>query len=169
MKMQKGFTLIEILIVVVIIAILAALILPRFLQQPERAIIAEAQQTLGAIRRAQIANADLIGAAANTYIAATDTAAAVPDAGWGTLGLQDLGTSSRFNYVCVVGVDATGAAANPAAGDAGTCTATRAVNIGGAAADTITISNSRGTYACAGAYGAMAAAPNTNGCTFTNG
>ena len=52
---QKGFTLIEIIVVVVILAILASLILPRMLQQTERANIAEAQQYLGAIRRSQIA------------------------------------------------------------------------------------------------------------------
>ena len=44
---NKGFTLIEILIVVIILAVLAAMVLPRFLGQTENAFIAEAQQQLG--------------------------------------------------------------------------------------------------------------------------
>lgn len=47
---RKGFTLIEILIVVVILAVLAAMILPRFANQTERAAAAEAFQVLGIIR-----------------------------------------------------------------------------------------------------------------------
>ncbi len=48
---RRGFTLIEILIVVVILAILAALILPKLLSQPEKAYIAEASQMLGTMVR----------------------------------------------------------------------------------------------------------------------
>jgi prepilin-type N-terminal cleavage/methylation domain-containing protein len=51
-RIKKGFTLIEILIVVVIIAVLAALIIPRFLDQSEKARIAEALTTFGVIKRA---------------------------------------------------------------------------------------------------------------------
>ena len=53
MKRQKGFTLIEVLIVVVILGVLAALIIPRFLNAPEKAIVAEANQLLGSLIRAQ--------------------------------------------------------------------------------------------------------------------
>ncbi len=53
MKTVKGFTLIEVLIVVVIIAVMAALIVPRMSAQRERGIVAEATQTLSAIRQSQ--------------------------------------------------------------------------------------------------------------------
>ncbi len=49
---KKGFTLVEVLIVVVIIAILASLIVPRMLMQTDKAKAAEALQMIGAIRRA---------------------------------------------------------------------------------------------------------------------
>lgn len=56
---QRGFTLVEVLIVVVIIAILAALILPRLTSQTENGYLAEAQHMLGAMRRAQSTHCDL--------------------------------------------------------------------------------------------------------------
>lgn len=52
---KKGYTLTEILIVVVIIATMAALVLPRMLPQTERADAAEAIQMLSAIRQAEAA------------------------------------------------------------------------------------------------------------------
>ncbi len=51
-NMKKGFTLVEVLIVVVIIAILASLIVPRMLLQTDKAKAAEALQIVGAIKRA---------------------------------------------------------------------------------------------------------------------
>lgn len=51
----RGFTLVEILIVVVIIGILASLVLPRFTGQAEKARVAEAIQFSSAIRRGQLA------------------------------------------------------------------------------------------------------------------
>jgi hypothetical protein len=117
-------------------------------------------QTLGVVRRAQVTFADTTGAAANTYIAGADTSAAVPDPAWTSLGLADSGVGASFNYVCTAGVDATAAAGNPVAGAVGTCTASRAAT----PANTITISNSIGTFACGGAYVAAAVAPNRTGC-----
>ncbi len=51
-SIKKGFTLVEVLIVVVIIAILASLIVPRMLMQTEKAKAAEAMQAVGIIKRA---------------------------------------------------------------------------------------------------------------------
>jgi len=48
--MRRGFTLIEILIVIIIIGILATLLLPQIGGMTERARVAEAKSTLGAIR-----------------------------------------------------------------------------------------------------------------------
>ena len=52
---EKGYTLAEVLIVVVIIAVLAALLLPRFSGHSERAVVTEAIGMLSALRQAEIA------------------------------------------------------------------------------------------------------------------
>ena len=54
-KRENGFTIAELLIAVVIIAILAALTIPRFAGNKERAIAAEAIGMLSAIRQAEAA------------------------------------------------------------------------------------------------------------------
>lgn len=50
---DEGFSLIELLTVIVIIGILASLALPAFLSQAAKARFSEAKQTVGAINRAQ--------------------------------------------------------------------------------------------------------------------
>jgi prepilin-type N-terminal cleavage/methylation domain-containing protein len=55
MKNKKGMTLTEVLIVIVILGILAGLVLPRYLGQEERGIVAEAVGMLSAIRQAETA------------------------------------------------------------------------------------------------------------------
>jgi len=48
--MKKGFTLLELIIVVIVLAILASLAIPRFIRVSARATAAEALQNLGMIR-----------------------------------------------------------------------------------------------------------------------
>ena len=94
-----GFTLIEVLIVVVIIGILAALIIPRFFTIPEKAIVAEANQLLGSIIRAQQLNLDIGG----SFTAISDNTTAAP---WNKLGMSPPGSSvvsgagAKFLYSC---------------------------------------------------------------------
>lgn len=51
-KLQQGFTLIEVMVVVVILAILAAILVPRIMNRPEQARMVKAKTDLMAIQNA---------------------------------------------------------------------------------------------------------------------
>ncbi len=96
-NMKKGFTLVEVLIVVVIIAILASLIVPRMLMQTEKAKAAEALQIAGAIKRA----ADRYYDFHRSYYINGDinSSPSSYSGNWADLGLQGIEKSQSYSYV----------------------------------------------------------------------
>ncbi|MBU9888432.1 MAG: prepilin-type N-terminal cleavage/methylation domain-containing protein [Candidatus Omnitrophica bacterium] len=123
-RYQSGFTLIEVLIVVVIIGVLAALIIPRFTAAPEKAIVAEANQMVGAIARAQQTRTD----GGDPAVTGNPLSAA----NFTSLGMA-APTNAKFAY-SVAGT---------------TVTATRTV---GATVSTVTYNFQTNVWGCTGAY-----------------
>ena len=93
MKLNKksGFTLLEIIIVIIIIGVLASLALPKFFQTINFAKSTEALNTLGEIRRAADRCAMLAGGSSADYSTCNTFAA---------LGM-DVPDSAFWNYVIV--------------------------------------------------------------------
>jgi len=92
-KNQKGFTLVELMIVVVIIGILAALAIPRFMRATTKSKQSEAKQILKQIYTMQHAyrqEKDVY------WIPGGPASAAAPTA-FATLGV-DVGLSARYTY-----------------------------------------------------------------------
>ncbi|MCD6160952.1 MAG: prepilin-type N-terminal cleavage/methylation domain-containing protein [candidate division Zixibacteria bacterium] len=106
-KSKKGFTLIELMIVVVIIGILAALAIPRFMRSTTKAKQSEAKQLLKQIYTMQRAYRQ----ENDVYTLNGVTASAVAPATFAAIGV-DVGASARYSYAMV------------AAANTFTCTAT---------------------------------------------
>ena len=129
---SKGFTLIELMIVVVIIGILAALAIPRFMRSTTKSKQSEAKQLLKQIYTMQRAYRQefnsycLNGVTASGLNAASQTAFA-------RLGV-DIMPASRYSYAMVAGLNTF------------TCTATG--NLDDDIANDIWTMNQAGTLAC---------------------
>jgi general secretion pathway protein G len=106
-KKHKGFTLVEVLIVIVVIAALATLIIPRFISQIENAIIAEATSMLGTLLKAYQVVIDV----GESPLALTDATNSIEMV---RLGLKPLPAAAHFVYSCTAGGTS--------------CTATRKIN-----------------------------------------
>ena len=119
---EKGFTLIELMIVVVIIGILAALAIPRFMRATTKSKQSEARQILKQVYSMQRAYRQEY----NTYWGNATTASAAAPAGFARIGV-DVMANARYTYTMV------------AAANTFTCTATSGVLDDDAAVDTWTI------------------------------
>lgn len=90
---KKGFTLIELMIVVVIIGILAALAIPRFMRSTTKAKQSEAKQLLKQVYTMQHAYRQEF----NAYCLAGAVASAGAGAAFARLGV-DVGVTARYTY-----------------------------------------------------------------------
>ncbi len=98
---QKGFTLIELMIVVVIIGILAALAIPRFMRATTKSKQSEGKQILKQVyvmQQAYRQEKDVYWPAAAAAFGST----AAGQTAWAALGV-DIGPNARYTYTMVAG------------------------------------------------------------------
>ncbi len=140
---RRGFTLVEILVVVLILGVMATLALPKFFAQPESAALAEANRMLGVLVRAQDTEMQLgsrvtgmvvtaAGGGGQGATAVNCDAACVQT--WTDVGVERP-TGARFAYACTTA----------------SCTATRTVS-GVKSMITLNYTASPKTYTCTGSY-----------------
>jgi type IV pilus assembly protein PilA len=87
--LQKGFTLVELMVVIVIVGILSAIALPNFLNQTNKAKGTEAKQKLSVILREAQAEWQMTGVVADTQAAINQT-------------ITNMNTAGRFAYASTV-------------------------------------------------------------------
>jgi type IV pilus assembly protein PilA len=114
-KADKGFTLVELLVVIVIIGILAAVALPNFLSQTTKAKTSGAKQAIAVVNRAQVAyRTDNSAFASNFDVLAlgniTDTKKSSADYKYSMNGATDLATMNADPVDATAGIPMSGAA-----------------------------------------------------------
>lgn len=110
MKDQRGFTLLELLMVVVIIAILASIAVPQYLKTTERARMSEALTNLSSLRQSAIRFKAEVSPA--TWLAAGGTATSYDFTPGETSGVRQYG----YTVFCITAADVVFAAKRLAAG-----------------------------------------------------
>lgn len=128
-KLNKGFTLIELMIVVVIIGILATLAIPRFMRSTTKAKQSEAKQLLKQVYTMQQAYRQEF----DSYCLNGVSASAGAPATFARIGV-DVATTARYTYVMAAAVNTF------------TCTAT--ANLDDDATNDVWTINQAGTLAC---------------------
>jgi type IV pilus assembly protein PilA len=135
-KASKGFTLIELMIVVAIIGILAAIAIPNFLRYQLRSKFSELRTNVEAITKSQEALRQservlCAGAATGQFVSFANIPASVPGSSKTVWDATDLQNASAIDWVvqgATYGIYAAVTAFPPAAGGAATCAGT--LNLG---------------------------------------
>jgi type IV pilus assembly protein PilA len=158
---EEGFTLIELLVVIIIIGILAAIALPSFLNQANKAKQAEAKTYIGSLNRAQQAFY-----LENDYF----TAFGATGEGFGQLGLGIATKTVNYQYSIKGGATESPGTAAPGLASAATNQATPATGatsslkayIGGVSIGTITATSEATSLAvlCEGKLAVVNSGPN---------
>ena len=134
----SGFTFVEILIVIAIVVLLAALVIPRLLMPKEQVLALEAHEFLNRMRLAQINVRDR-GSSPTWLDVVSYHESETPNPNWNILGLKPLPINAPFSYRCNETLGACAATRVGAPGDS---------KFGG----TITIDLESGNFSCSTPY-----------------